>query len=165
MSCWKKIVSLCFPTNKRNYARYGSYYVSVLENLETTHPGALEELSEKGISVRRSSNGIGQSIDMAGEQTFMRSAKTIGGIKSFKTNVEAYDRWVFSRLFQAKFVEGMLAMTGFTDDSSTKKYLYSIISDYFINPFSNDLEPTMLFNIASGSPTSSEISKCLLQFF
>ena len=102
---------------------------------------------------------------MAGEQTFMRSAKTIGGIKSFKTNVEAYDRWVFSRLFQAKFVEGMLAMTGFTDDSSTKKYLYSIISDYFINPFSNDLEPTMLFNIASGSPTSSEISKCLLQFF
>lgn len=44
LECWKRIVALCFPTNKRNYARYGSYYVKVLENLERTHPDAVEEL-------------------------------------------------------------------------------------------------------------------------
>ena len=76
LQCWKKIVSLCFPTNKRNYARYGGYYVKQLENLPITHPGAIEDLSEKGISVRRNDIGIGQSIDGAGEQTFMRCAKT-----------------------------------------------------------------------------------------
>jgi len=61
--CWKEIVSLCFSTNKTNYARYGSYYVKILENLGTTHPGAIEELSEKGVSVRRKENSIGQSIE------------------------------------------------------------------------------------------------------
>ena len=46
----------------------------MLENLDKTHPGAIEEISEKGLSVRRNEFGIGQSIDGAGEQTFMRSA-------------------------------------------------------------------------------------------
>ena len=68
LECWKKIIQLCFPTNKKNYARYGAYYVRVLENLENTHPGAIEELSQNGISVRRN-DSFGQSIDGAGEQT------------------------------------------------------------------------------------------------
>ena len=100
--CWKRMVSLCFPTNKRNYARYGAYYVQMLENLPDTHPGAIEELTEKGISVRRNTTGIGQSIDGAGEQTFTRSAKTSGGIENFTTQDKTYDKWVLSRPFQAK---------------------------------------------------------------
>ena len=74
LGCWKKMISLCFPMNKRNYARYGSYYVNMMEILSTTHPGAIEELKEKGVSVRRNDIGIGQSFDSAGEQTFMRSS-------------------------------------------------------------------------------------------
>ena len=92
LNCWKRMVSLCFPTNKRNYAR--AYYVQMLENLPDTHPGAIEELTEKGISVRRNTTGIGQSIDGAGEQTFMRSAKTSGGIETFTTQDKTYDKWV-----------------------------------------------------------------------
>ena len=90
--CWKKLVALCFPTNKRNYARYGTYYVKTLENLETTHPEAIEELSVKGISIRRNDFGIGQSIDGAGEQTFQRASKTSGGIRCFMNNAAAYDK-------------------------------------------------------------------------
>ena len=41
-------------------------------------PGALKELKKNGISVRRNTINIGQSIDGAGEQTFMRSARTTG---------------------------------------------------------------------------------------
>ena len=69
--------------NKTNYARYEGYYVRQLENLPKTYPGAIEELIEKGISVRKNNIGIGQSIDGAGVQTFMRSAKTSRGIKNF----------------------------------------------------------------------------------
>ena len=104
LDCWRIIYTLCFATNKRNYARYGSFYVKVLENLETTHPGAIEELSRKGLSVRRNTSGIGQSIDGAGEQTFMRSAKTSGGIGCFMSNSAVYDKRVLCRPFQAKFV-------------------------------------------------------------
>ena len=71
IKCWRELVVLCFPTNMRNYARYSSYYIEQIQNLPNTHPGAVEELLEKGISVRRNNIGIGQSIDGAGEQTFM----------------------------------------------------------------------------------------------
>ena len=94
--------------------------MKVLENLETTHPGAIEELSIKGLSVRRNDSGIGQSIDGAGEQTFMRSAKTSGGIGCFMSNSAAYDKWVLCRPFQATFVEALLHQVGL-DDKDNKK--------------------------------------------
>ena len=77
--CWKKIVVLCFPTNKRNYARYGAYYLKLLENLPTTHPSAVQELLEKGASVRRNNIGIGQSIDGAGEKHSCDQQKRVEG--------------------------------------------------------------------------------------
>ena len=46
-----------------------------IENMKNTHPGAKEELEEKGLSVCRNSLNVRQSIDGAGEQTFMKSAK------------------------------------------------------------------------------------------
>ena len=78
LSCWKDSMPFCFSMNKQNYARYGSYYCKQLQNLEATHPGAKDELKDKGLSVCRNTYKIGQSIDGAGEQTFMRSSKTAG---------------------------------------------------------------------------------------
>ena len=69
LSVWKEWMTLCFATNHVHYARYGTYYVNFLENIESTHPGAKEEIEEKGLSVRRNDIGIGQAIDLAGEQT------------------------------------------------------------------------------------------------
>ena len=114
------MISLCFATNKRNYARYGSYYVNVLENHEKTHPGAIKELEEKGLSVRRNTCGIGQSIDGTGEQTFMRLAKTSGGIGCFMSNPVAYDKWFLCRPFQAKFEEALLNDTGLGDKKTRR---------------------------------------------
>ena len=83
LKCWKHSLPLCFATNKQNYARYGTYYITQLENIDLTHPGAKEELQETGLSVSRNQFNIRQSIDGAGEQTFMRSSKKTGGVKSF----------------------------------------------------------------------------------
>ena len=177
LNCWKRLVSLCFPTNKRNYARYGSYYVLMLENLSVTHPGAIEELADKGISVRRNTFGIGQSIDGAGEQTFMKSAKTSGGIENFTTQAGTYDKWVLSRPFQAKLVEALLEIVGLDDKDSSKKCLRNseiskseirisnlknVLTDTFMSPFSDELDNGKLYNITSGCPASDEIARCLL---
>ena len=52
------------------YARYGSY-VNFLKYIDESHPGAKDEIKEKGISVQHNDLGIGQAIDLAGEQTYM----------------------------------------------------------------------------------------------
>ena len=76
--CWRDSLHFCFAMNKHNYARYGTYYCRQLQQLDKTHPGAKQELMEKGLSVCRNTLNIGQSIDGATEQTFMRSYKTTG---------------------------------------------------------------------------------------
>ena len=134
-------------------------------------------MSEKGISVRRNDIGIGQSIDGAGEQTFMRSAKTAGGIRAFVNNAPTYDKWVLCHLFQAKFVEGLLEIADLGDNSTVKKCLRpseisksekrvlklkSVLTDTFLNPFEDELDPEKLFNITSGCSTSDEVADCLL---
>jgi hypothetical protein len=78
MLIWKESLPLCFATNRVHYARYGTYYVSGLECIDSTHPGARQEIEDLGLSVRRNQLGIGQSIDMAGEQSYMRNAKSAG---------------------------------------------------------------------------------------
>ena len=102
----------CFSMNKQNYARYGTYYVLQLLNIDKTHTGAKEELKSRGISVCRNSNNIGQNIDGAGEQTFMKNAKTIGGIKDFATQESTYEKWVLNRSAQAEYVSELLQQAG-----------------------------------------------------
>ena len=83
-----------------------------MENLDQTHPGA-KELMKIGISVRRNDNGIGQAVDLAGEQTYMRSAKTAGGITHFQSKKASVLKWVRSRsyLIQARFTESLKEIT------------------------------------------------------
>ena len=59
------------------------YCVNLLDYLENTHYGAREEIAEKGHSVPRNTFGIGQPVDLAGEQSYMKSAKAAGGITQF----------------------------------------------------------------------------------
>ena len=66
IDAWEYILSLCFTINKIYYARYGTFYIQQLKNLDSTHPGAFEEICEM-VSVRRNKTGIGQAIDLARE--------------------------------------------------------------------------------------------------
>ena len=177
LACWKEIVSLCFATNKQNYARYGAFYCRQMDNLSDTHPGALEEFCKLGVSIRRNNIGIGQSIDGAGEQTFMRAAKTAGGIKDFTTQDGTYEKWILSRPFQANYVDKLLEIVGMNGRDNIRKCLRkseitksekrilelkSVFSEVFTNPFSDKLQPDKLYNVASGCPTSNDVTQCLL---
>ena len=84
------ITPLCFAFNKLHYSRYGSYYIKQLQNLDITHPGAKKEIEQYGISVRRNNIGFGQSVDLAGEQTYTRSTKTSGTLYCMENMVYQY---------------------------------------------------------------------------
>ena len=77
IKCWEKLLPLYFMTNKIHYSRYRTFYIEQMKNLETSYPGATEEI-EDFCSVKRDSVGIGQAIDLAEEQIYMKSAKTAG---------------------------------------------------------------------------------------
>ena len=81
MISWNASLPLCFATNHVHYSRYGKYYLQFLEHIDSTHPGAKDEIKGVGLLIRRNKLGIGQSIDLAGEQSYMRSAKTTGTIQ------------------------------------------------------------------------------------
>ncbi len=71
---WRESLPLCFAMNRVHYSWYGTFYVQSLEYLESTHPGPKEEIEKNGLFVRRNTFGIGQAVDMAGEQSYMKSA-------------------------------------------------------------------------------------------
>ena len=176
--CWKEIVSLCFATNKQNYAWYGTYYCVQLDNLDRMHPGAKEKLQNKGLSICQNNINVRQSIDGAGEQTFMKSSKTAGGIKNFITQENIYEKWVLTRPFQVKYVDALLTYASLNKHendprkclrkSQIKKSeenvldIVNVMKTDFINPFSTDLDPDKLYNLASGCPLPDDISKGLL---
>ena len=66
LASWEELLTLSFVMNKQNYSRYGTYYVLQLRSIDSTHPGARQEIEEKGVSVCRNEFGIRQSIDGAG---------------------------------------------------------------------------------------------------
>ena len=75
ITAWEVFLLLCFATNKVHYAQWGTFYIQQLKNLDLTYPGAFEKICEM-VSVRRNKTGIGQAVDLPGEQTYMRNAKT-----------------------------------------------------------------------------------------
>ena len=129
------------------------------------------------ITSNRNNIGIGQSIDGAGEQTFMRVAKIAGGIKDFTTQDGTYEKWILSHPFQAKYVDKLLELVGMCGSDNIRKCLRksqitksekkilkmkSVLSEVFTNPFSDELQPDKLYNVASGCPTSNDVTECLL---
>ena len=99
----KYLLPFCFALNKQNYARYGSFYVHSLENLNNTHLGCRELIQEKGLSVQAQDRYPARTpIDQKGEQTINRDAKTAGGIKFFASDQNAILRWTLNCSAQAE---------------------------------------------------------------
>ena len=71
--------------------------------------------------MKRNTLGIGQAADMAGEQSYMKSAKTAGGIRQFSTNEEAVAKWVMNRPFQARFAETLMEISGLSKTTSSNR--------------------------------------------
>ena len=149
-----------------------------MENLDQTHPGAKEELMKIGISVRRNDNGIGQAVDLAGEQTYMRSAKTAGGITHFQSKKASVLKWVRSRPYQAMFTESLKEMTILEKTTNNLKKclrpseiiksnnivagIIKCMENQFYGPFDEAFDNHKLYNLVSGRPVPTNVSESLL---
>ena len=76
LNAWQRVLPNYFIFNKMNYARYGSYYVQVLNEIESNYPGLKELLFPCGLSVQaQETHPVRTAIDQWGEQTITRMRK------------------------------------------------------------------------------------------
>ena len=79
LDAWNKMLPYYFTFNKTNYARYGSYYVQSLKQIDNRYKGLKVLLNDAGISVQaQETHPLRVSVDQRGEQTINRDAKTAG---------------------------------------------------------------------------------------
>ena len=81
LQAWAYWIPFYFSTNLFNYARYRTFYLETLKNIQKTYPGLKELLSTTGLSIQgQDHNAHRTDIDQRGEQTTNRDAKTSGKI-------------------------------------------------------------------------------------
>ena len=177
--CWKFFLPLYFALDKTNYARYGSYYVAVLERIESLYPGLQRLLENKGISVqaqRKYPHRV--AIDQRGEQTLNREAKTTGGIKNFASDSSGILKWTLNRAEQAKNTNALLALADLDSTSTMYKPLrpsqilksekfvnniVKVVKEEYINPFDAGLDKDRLWNLSSGIPAPFPVAESVVQ--
>ena len=83
----------------------------MLKNLDIMHPGAFGETWYDNIC-KEKQYWHGQAIDLAGEKTYVKNAKTTGGINNFAVKPETVAKWVLGRPFQTRFLEALFDICG-----------------------------------------------------
>ena len=175
---WQYFLPSYFALDKTNYARYGSFYVETMRQIEQKHPGLKHLLKAKGLSVLAEENqNIRTAIDQRGEQTINREAKTVGGIKTFAGNKSSILKWCLNRADQAKTSKALSDMCGITTDAGlykplrpsqilqTNEHVLSVMKVFcedYINPFGLEIETDTLINVSSGVPLPNDIADELL---
>ena len=78
---WAYWIPFSFLTNLFNYARYGTFYLETLKNIQKNYPGLNELLRTTGLSVQgQDCYAHRTAIDQHGKQAINRDAKTSGKI-------------------------------------------------------------------------------------
>ena len=79
LDAWNKMLPIYFALNKTNYARYGTWYVQTMKEIDDRYSGLKHLLKSAGLSVQaQTAYPVRASIDQRGEQSINRDAKTSG---------------------------------------------------------------------------------------
>ena len=124
---WKSFLPCYFALDMHNYARYGSYYVEMLNHIDGIYPGLQKVLSSNGLSVQAQSNyPLRTAIDQRGEQTINCAAKTSGGITQFASKSSSILKWCLNRSEAATNVNTLYEMAGLSEAALVYKPLRPI---------------------------------------
>ena len=181
LAAWDYFILLYFAFSKTNYARCGSFYVETLKSIEEKYPGLKEMLKKAGLSVQgQNKYPLHTAIDQRGEQTINHNAKTLGGIKAFRTNNESVTKWCLNHSEQAKNTKALYDLCALDAGSNTYKLcrpsqilkteelvhavLNTLMNEY-INPFDVLLGKDELVCLSSGVPLNSEATEFLLSSY
>ena len=180
---WEKFLPFYFAFIMVNYARYGSYYVHILKNMETLHPGLNDMLEKTGLSVQAQDRyPILTALDQRGEQTINRDVKTSACIKAFSTNSSSVLKWCLNRSQQPTNTKAQDDLVGLGKNNKSHKPLRpsqilksgslvgkvqavlenenSIKVGY---PFETALDQGKLYNLRSGSTLKDESVEPILK--
>lgn len=79
LDAWDKTLPMYFAFNKTNYARYGTWFVQTMKEIDDRYPGVKPLLQSNDLSVQvQTAYPIRTSIDQRGEHSINRDAKTPG---------------------------------------------------------------------------------------
>ena len=162
----------------QNYARYASYYVQVLKCIDKNYPGLKELLASSGLTVQSQDRyPLRTAIDMRGEQTLNRDAKTSGGVTQFASSSSSVQKWAMTRSDAAESKKSLRGMAGLSDPNTIYKSLRprqilnselkvrrvtNIIENDYINPFGLDVDKDSLLNIGSAVSLKNDITNNIL---
>ena len=178
LHCWKFYLPLYFALQKINYARYGSYYIKVMENIEKMYPGLKDLLKQNGMSVQaQESFPVRVAVDQRGEQTINRDAKTPGGIKSFAADSTSILKWTLNRSAQAENTKALLDLAEVNTASNAYKPLRpsqilqsekfvsritEVLKEEYVNPFDINIPKEKLVNLSSAVPLPDQVAAEIL---
>ena len=162
-----------------NYARCASYYVQVLKSIDKNHPGLKDLLLSSGLSIQSQDRyPLRTAIDMRGEQTLNRDAKTSGGITWFAASTPSVQKWALNRSDAAESKKALRSMAGLNEPNTIYKSLrpsqilnseqkvstiMNIIENDYIDPFGLSVDKENLLNIGSGVSVPEPIADGILQ--
>ena len=117
------------------------------------------------------------AVDQRGEQTINRDAKTTGGIKYFANDSKSILKWTLNRSVEANNTSELLRMVDMKSPNEMYKSLrpsmilkteklteriMKVLKDVYVNPFGEELDKHILYNLSSGVPLPDNISENIL---
>lgn len=171
-----EMCSLFFTFNHHNYARWLTRNHDNFTNIESTHPGLLEDFRNGAISIRRTKKQFCRSpVDLTLEQTINAdAANKLSGIAAFTNNFNARQRWSETHSVRIAIVSEFLESIGLAKFSENFESAYhskvfnKLVSqfqeqvDKNINPFCDEINASNLFNLSTGKAASPETVEFLL---
>lgn len=171
-----KMCALFFGLNHQNYARWLTRNLDDFMNIENTHPGLLEDFKNGALSIRRTSKNFCRSaVDLTLEQTINAdAANKLKGVTAYTNSLCARQRWSETHTIRTAIITKVLESLHL--DKTPEKYEGPYQSKIFnqqlqkfsnavsenINPFSDGINPTKLFNLKSGKAAANETADFLL---
>ncbi|XP_049337187.1 uncharacterized protein LOC111196954 [Astyanax mexicanus] len=180
--CNGAMAELIFAYDGHNYARYLTWFEAFLINIDISHPGALDIIKLGAIAVARSLiPGALSAVDKTMEETFMKFAKSSGGLLGLFNMFGAYQKWCRTTSARAQLHELTLEMCGMIDDpdcpkrgkhrelepaqirkqeEAVQRVILAISG--FTNPWKIP-DKKHLYSLASGAPVDPEVEVDVLQ--
>lgn len=170
-----RMCALFFTFNHHNYSRWLTRNLNDLLHIDQTHPALLSEFEKGALSIRRTSKHFCRSpIDLTLEQTInANAANKLTGITAFTNSLAARQRWSETHSARTTIITHLLESLNLDkSDEGSDQYNNKIFNKQHqkfvkevcenINPFDDNIDPSKLFNLASGKSATPEVAEFLL---
>lgn len=171
------MTDLFFALNQPNYSRWSLMYLSNLIRLHEENSPLIAEFRRGAFGIRRTKANFARSpVDLTLEQTINADASNHLANNLTADSISARQRWALSHNMRTKILTAVKENLGLSQKHDTshalqksrikkdKTNLHSIIETIknTVNPFDNNIDTNVLFNISTGKAASPAVTDFLL---